>query len=113
MSSNTFKSKIKSALTSRTAKKFAVGAATFLLVGMANAQVGTGGTGGLCQIGFWLKTVIGATAILAGLIMVINSFFGKSEIIADIVTKILVGCAIVAMLGFLVAQTGLNNSCGL
>lgn len=113
MSLITSKTQIQSALNGRTSKKIGVAAVSLLMTSMSYAQLTTGGTGGLCAIGFWLKTVIGVVAILAGLLYVINNFFGKSEIIADIVIKVLLGCGIVAMLGVLVTQTGLTNTCQL
>jgi 1,4-dihydroxy-2-naphthoate octaprenyltransferase len=114
MSWNMYKTKIKSGLKSSTMKQISVAIASLLMTSVSYAQTAAGGTGGLCAIGVWLKMVIGVVAIIAGLIYVINNFFAKSEIIGDIVIKVLLGCAIVAMLGFLVAQTGLGqNACGL
>lgn len=69
------------------------------------------GTSSLCDIASSLKSIGGVVALIAIALLVINSFFGKSEVIADIVTKVLVGAGILAVSSALVTSTGLTNAC--
>lgn len=66
---------------------------------------------GLCTIAIWYKTFAGAAALIAVIIYVVNSYFGKSSLVADIVQNVLIGCAVVVGAGALINATGLSSQC--
>lgn len=87
-----------------------------LTMASAYAQETTVTTGanvaGLCTLLAWLKAAVAVTAIIAGVIMVMNSqFAGKSAFIGELCTNIILGCVVVGVLGYLVTATGLSPSC--
>lgn len=62
---------------------------------------------GLCYLVTFIKAIIGTVAVLAVLTLVINSFFGKSALIGEIVEKVLIGCVVAVGATFLIQSTGL------
>lgn len=71
-----------------------------------------GNVSGLCTLLGWLKSAVAVTAIIAGVIMVMNSQFGgKSAFIGELCTNIILGCVVVGVLGYLVQATGLSPAC--
>jgi hypothetical protein len=79
----------------------------------ANSASAAGDVGieAICWIVEWLKTVVGAIAVIAIIIMVINSFWSKNSLIADIATVIIIGCIVAYAAGTIVQKTGLTVSC--
>jgi hypothetical protein len=80
-------------------------------LGSSSALAQAAGIGGLCGMLAWLKIIVGTVAIIAIVMMVINNFFGKSDIIGEIITKVLIGCVIVGAAGYLIEGTGLAVTC--
>ena len=68
---------------------------------------------GICTIAEWYKIIIGAAALVAIFMAVLNSMFSKNALIAEIVEKVLIGCGIAMFAGALVVATGLTNQCGI
>lgn len=66
---------------------------------------------GLCNLVSFIKSIIGTVAVLAILLYVINSFFGKSALIGEIIEKVLIGCVVAVGATFLITKTGLTVSC--
>jgi len=82
----------------------------------AMAQAGGDGgaaAAGLCKVAGWIKTILTASAIIAVLIYVINSFFVKSSVVGDIILYVIIGCAIAAAVVYLIGLTGLQTSCSI
>lgn len=79
------------------------------------AQAALGGqqaVTGICALAGWFKIILGAVAIVAGLIYIINSFFTKSNVLGDIITNVLLGCLVAGVLGYLVSLTlGVGTQC--
>lgn len=63
---------------------------------------------GLCSLLSYIKSIIATVAVLAVLLYVINSFFGKSSLLGEIIEKVLIGCVIAVGAGFLINSTGLQ-----
>lgn len=63
---------------------------------------------GMCYLITFVKGIIGGTAILAILLFVINSFFGKSALVGEIIEKVLIGCVVAGVAAAIVASTGLT-----
>jgi len=82
-------------------------------------SIGGGGAGdanrsvaGFCAIAGWFKLIVGAVALIAGIMYVINSFFAKSNVMGEIVTQVLLGCIIVGVLGWLIGLAlGTGTQC--
>lgn len=73
----------------------------------ANASVA-----GFCAIAAWFELIVGAVALIAGIMYVINSFFAKSNVMGEIVTNVLLGCIIVGVLGWLIGLAlGTGTQC--
>lgn len=78
----------------------------------ANAAPGdTNITAGLCFLVTQYKLVLGIAAMIAILVAVLNSFFAKSALIADLVEKVVIGCGIAAAASYFVSSTGLAATC--
>ena len=88
-------------------KKFCIGVIAILTTSAAMAQT----VAGLCVIAGYLKSIAAVVALIAVAVIVINSFFTKSEVVADFVTKVLIGCTILAAAGYLISTTGLSPNC--
>lgn len=85
-----------------------------LLLGAGTAFAQAGGLPaptGLCRFADFLKQVIGAGAIIAILLLVINSFFAKSSVIGDIIIYVIIGCVIAVSATALINLTGLTATC--
>lgn len=95
-------------ITSKRLKTAAV-IALALVAGPVFAQ--SADTTGLCKLVSFIKSIIGTVAVLAILLYVINSFFGKSALIGEIIEKVLIGCVVAVGATFLVTKTGLVVSC--
>lgn len=67
---------------------------------------------GLCVIPQMIKVIAGVIALVACLLWAISHMNSKSEI-SDIAMKVAIPCAIASIVGYLVQQFGLSNSCGL
>ncbi len=93
--------------------KFAKAVAPYVLMVIAvPAFAQSGGTSaGLCYLVNFIKGLIGVVAVLAILLYVINSFFGKSALIGEIIEKVLIGCTVAVAAVFLVTSTSLTVSC--
>lgn len=89
--------------------KLTMVAAIGLFANSASAQ--DVGIEAICWIVEWLKTVVGAIAVIAIIIMVINSFWSKNSLIADIATVIIIGCIIAYGAVTIVQKTGLTVNC--
>jgi hypothetical protein len=64
---------------------------------------------GLCDFADGLKMIAGAVAVVAIIVLAINSFFSKSSVIGDIITTVIIGCVVVAGAAQLVSLTGLAS----
>lgn len=67
--------------------------------------------GGMCTFITWVRLILGGAAVLAVLMMVLNSFFSKSSVFGDIIQNVLIGCIIGVGATALVQATGLTVSC--
>ena len=67
---------------------------------------------GLCVIPQMIKVIAGIIALVACLVWAISHMNSKAEI-SDIAMKVAIPCAIASVVGYLVQQFGLQNSCGL
>jgi hypothetical protein len=81
--------------------------ASVLEASSVNAQSVTG----LCSIATFLKAAVGVVAVVAILVLVINSFFTKSSVIGDVVTTVLIGCIFAVGATAMITATGLSPSC--
>lgn len=68
----------------------------------------TGGGGGMCTMITWLRNIVGGAAVLAVMLLVINSFFGKSALIGEIIEKVLIGCIVIGAFGAILQSTGVT-----
>lgn len=90
-------------------KRAGVGLAVSMLA--ASPAFAAIGTGALCTIKDYYKAVLGIAALIGIFIYVMNSFFSKSAVIAEIVQSIIIGCAIAAAGVAIVTETGLAVGC--
>ena len=84
--------------------------AFILLCCAATPAFANANTAGLCFLLTFIKAMIGTVAVLAILLYVINSFFGKSALIGEIIEKVLIGCVIAVGATFIVNSTGVVAS---
>jgi len=70
-------------------------------------------TAGLCSFAGWLKQLAIVAAIIALILLVINSFFAKSSLIGDIIITVIIGCVIMAAAPQIISLTGLASNCNL
>jgi predicted membrane channel-forming protein YqfA (hemolysin III family) len=89
-------------------KRFGVALTFIAAAGPAFAQANTGG---LCTLFSALKQIAGAAALIAIAIFVINSFFGKSSLIGEITTYVIIGCMVLVLAPSLVQAIGLSPAC--
>lgn len=87
--------------------KWTLLATSLLAISPANAQA----IGALCNIITFVKGLIGATAVLAILCFVINSFFSKNSLFGDIIQTVLIGCLVAVGAVALVTASGLTVGC--
>lgn len=66
---------------------------------------------GLCSFAAWLKNVATTAAIVALILLVLNSFFLKSSVVGDIIMYVVIGCVIIAAAPEVIQITGLSPSC--
>lgn len=66
---------------------------------------------GLCSFAEWLKNVATTAAIVALILLVLNSFFLKSSVVGDIIMYVVIGCVIIAAAPEVIQITGLSPSC--
>lgn len=93
--------------TSNRAKNIAI---ILLCCAAAPAFAQSANAAGLCYLMTFIKAIIGTVAILAILLYVINSFFGKSALIGEIIEKVLIGCVVAVGASFIVNSTGVVAS---
>lgn len=89
-------------------------AQTTVSIGGAGGGAGGGNASvaGFCAIAEWFKLIVGAVALIAGIMYVINSFFAKSNVMGDIVITVLMGCIIATALGWLIGLAlGTGTQC--
>ena len=82
-------------------------ATTLLYTSAANAGL----VDALCTIVGYYKSIMGAAALIAGLMLALNSFFSKNALIADLLQTVIITCVIVGVLPALIAVTGLTVGC--
>jgi len=91
----------------RTMLQMAAFSALAVIAGPALAQ-GVN-VSGLCDFAEGLKMIAGAVAVVAIIVLAINSFFSKSSVIGDIITTVIIGCVVVAAAAEMVYLTGLTS----
>lgn len=94
-----------------TSKRLKNAAFFALVVATGPVFAQTADASGLCNLVSFIKSIIGTVAVLAILLYVINSFFGKSALIGEIIEKVLIGCVVAVGATFLITKTGLTVSC--
>lgn len=82
-----------------------------LWVDNASAQAAT--AGGLCVFAGWLKTLATTAAIIAVIMVVLNSLFMKSSVVGDIIVTVIIGCVIMAAAPYIISLTGLAPNCSI
>lgn len=82
-------------------------ASTLLYTSAANAGL----VDALCTIVGYYKQIMGAAALVAGLMLALNSFFSKNALIADLLQTVIITCVIVGVLPALIGVTGLTVGC--
>lgn len=87
--------------------KWTLLAASVLEASSVNAQ----SVSGLCSITTFLKAAVAVIAVVAVLVLVINSFFTKSSVIGDVVTTVLIGCVFAVGANAMISATGLAPAC--
>jgi hypothetical protein len=88
----------------------AVGIALALASGAALAQY-TGSTNAVCEIVSFLRTLFGAVAVAAIIILAINSIWGKSELIQSVSTGVIVASVLVLGAPTLMQRIGFLQTC--
>lgn len=66
---------------------------------------------GLCAIAGYYKMAIGAIALIAIFLAIVNQMTGKNVAISEIAMNVLIGCAIAMVAPELIGKTGLTTSC--
>ena len=93
-----------------TYKKAIAGVAILIAASPVFAQAA--GMSGLCLLYAYLMTAVGVIALLAGVVIVINSFWSKNSAIGEIVQTVLIGCILIGLLAAIVSKAlGTNVSC--
>jgi hypothetical protein len=87
-----------------------IGVALLLASGAALAQY-TGSTTAVCEIVTFLKTLFGAVAVAAIIILAINSIWGKSELIQSVCTGVIVASVLVLGAPTLMQRIGFLQTC--
>lgn len=85
--------------------------ALVLMAVLTMAPASAQSMGGFCTFITWVKNIIGACAVLAILMYVINSFFSKNALFGEIIQNVLIGCLVAVAAVFLVTSTGLTVNC--
>jgi hypothetical protein len=98
--------KIMKLNTSKSLKLTLLMAAVFM-VAPAYAQ----NIGGMCTFINWVRLILGGAAVLAVLMLVLNSFFSKNSVFGDIIQTVLIGCIIGVGATTLISATGLVVTC--
>ncbi len=81
-----------------------------LASGAALAQY-TGSTNAVCEIVSFLRTLFGAVAVAAIIILAINSIWGKSELIQNVSTGVIVASVLVLGAPTLMQRIGFMTTC--
>ena len=90
--------------------RMVVGVALAMASGAALAQY-TGSTNAVCEIVNFLKTLFGAVAVAAIIILAINSIWGKSELIQNVSTGVIVASVLVMGAPTLMHRIGFLQTC--
>lgn len=81
----------------------------FLIFGGGDAMAQS--VDGLCKFAGWLKSAATVAAIIAIFLIVMNSFFGKSSVVGDVIMTVIIGCVVVFAAPQIIALTGLTSGC--
>jgi hypothetical protein len=83
-----------------------------LAAGAALAQGSySGSTNAVCEIVSFLRTLFGAVAVAAIIILAINSIWGKSELIQNVSTGVIVASVLVLGAPTLMQRIGFMTTC--
>lgn len=74
-----------------------------MLIG-SNAFAQAANIGGICSLVTTLTQIAKATAVLAIIVFAINSMFGKSSIIAEVITNVVMALVVISAASFIVAK---------
>jgi len=85
----------------------------FFALWVDNASAQAVSTGGLCSFAGWLKTLATTAAIIAVIMVVLNSLFMKSSVVGDIIVTVIIGCVIMAAAPYIISLTGLAPNCSI